>query len=111
MLAVYEYATSAITLTRREWDKLQSGEYLNDVLVLWWLKFTSFSQTDVHVFDPQFYSKLVGGYSSVRRWTRRVDLCAMKWFVVPVCWEDHWSVCVIGGLDKVYQMILEFLEI
>jgi hypothetical protein len=27
-----------IKISRREWDKLKTGEYLNDVLVLFWLK-------------------------------------------------------------------------
>jgi len=28
-----------IKVTRREWDKLSPSEYLNDTLVLFWLKF------------------------------------------------------------------------
>jgi hypothetical protein len=28
-----------IKITRREWDKLEPSEYLNDVLILFWLKF------------------------------------------------------------------------
>lgn len=28
-----------INITRREWDKLSPSEYLNDQLILFWLKF------------------------------------------------------------------------
>lgn len=70
--------TPLIRITRREWDKLKPGEYLNDVLILFWLKFYQYyvfpTQTEkdpntVYVFDPQFYSKMIGrstdmGFSS-----------------------------------------------
>ena len=31
-----------IKVTRREWDKLSPSEYLNDTLVLFWLKFCQY---------------------------------------------------------------------
>ena len=62
--------TQNIKITRREWDKLNPGEYLNDVLVLFWLKFYQYfvypyhakyqDPNSVFVFDPQFYCKMIG---------------------------------------------------
>jgi Ulp1 family protease len=57
-----------IKITRREWDKLEPSEYLNDVLILFWLKFyqafvhqhTKQSKDKMYIFDPQFYSKMIG---------------------------------------------------
>lgn len=31
--------TKEIKITRRDWDKLQPKEYLNDILIMFWLKF------------------------------------------------------------------------
>lgn len=88
-----------VKVTRKEWDKLEPGEYLNDVLIQFWLKFythyvhkhTVRAADKFHIFDPQFYTKLQGQmgqgieYSTVRRWTKKVNLFQQDWICVPVC--------------------------
>lgn len=54
-----------IQISRRDWEKLKPSEYLNDVLILFWLKFYQYYvykplPAECYVFDPQFYSKMIG---------------------------------------------------
>lgn len=58
-----------IKVTRREWDKLQPSEYLNDNLIWFWLKFyqyyvfqpaTGQDPQSIYIFDTHFYSKMIG---------------------------------------------------
>lgn len=54
-----------IQISRRDWEKLKPSEYLNDVLILFWLKFYQYYvykplPSECYVFDPQFYSKMIG---------------------------------------------------
>ena len=46
--------TQEIKVTRREWDKLMPAEYLNDQIILFWLKFLQYYglSTPEKQFDP-----------------------------------------------------------
>ena len=49
----------------------------------------------VHAFNTFFYPKIInGGHSSVRRWTKRVDVFAMDYILVPVHLGMHWCLAV-----------------
>jgi sentrin-specific protease 7 len=108
-----------IKITKREWDKLKSGQYLNDVLILFWVKFYQYyvyprqghDPNHLYVFDPQFYSQMIRktqdsiynyqpqqtlNFQAVKRWTKKVNIFDKKWLILPICHDEHWSVCVIG---------------
>ena len=104
-----------IKMTRRDYQKLEPGEYLNDTLIMFWLKFYQHfcypHPEEVHIFDTHFYSKMVAEtdsldglklqYDCVKRWTRKKNLFAKKFLVFPICVEEHWSVVVVGNVDKI----------
>ena len=49
----------------------------------------------VHAFNTFFYPKIMsGGHGAVRRWTKKVDIFAMDFMVVPVHLGVHWCLCV-----------------
>ena len=49
----------------------------------------------VHAFNTFFYQKVMGqGHSSVRRWTRQVDIFAKDYLLVPVHLGMHWCMAV-----------------
>lgn len=50
----------------------------------------------VHSFNTFFYPKLrESGYSSVRRWTRKVDVFGFDYILVPVHLGNHWTLVFI----------------
>ena len=49
----------------------------------------------VHAFNTFFYPKITnGGHSAVKRWTRRVDVFAVDYILVPVHLGMHWCLAV-----------------
>ncbi|VDP33469.1 unnamed protein product [Soboliphyme baturini] len=62
---------------------------------------SSSSQLKVYVFSTFFYPKLVRtGYSSLKRWTRRVDIFSYDILLVPVHLDIHWTLAVINFKEK-----------
>ena len=52
-----------------------------------------FSKT--YAFNTFFYPKLIsGGHAAVKRWTRKVDIFAHQYLVIPVHLGVHWCLCV-----------------
>ena len=81
-----------IRISKRDWDRLEPGEYLNDTLIQFWLKFYHFyvmpesQQGDVYIFDTQFFSLMTSkGYEAVKNWTRKKSILDKKWLVFPIC--------------------------
>ena len=49
----------------------------------------------VHAFNTFFYPKITsGGHSAVRRWTRKVDVFAVDYILIPVHLGMHWCLAV-----------------
>ena len=49
----------------------------------------------VHAFNTFFYPKIIsGGHSAVKRWTRKVDVFAVDYIIVPVHLGMHWCLAV-----------------
>ena len=49
----------------------------------------------VHAFNTFFYPKITsGGHSAVKRWTRRVDVFAVDYILIPVHLGMHWCLAV-----------------
>lgn len=54
-----------------------------------------------YAFNTFFYAKLIkDGYSSLRRWTRRVDLFSHDIIAVPIHLQMHWCMAIIDFRDK-----------
>nr|KAJ3423016.1 hypothetical protein HK105_004191 [Polyrhizophydium stewartii] len=58
----------------------------------------------IHVFNTFFYEQLrTRGYSSVRRWTKKVDLFEKDLVIVPVHLGAHWTCAVINLKQKRFE--------
>ncbi|XP_024918183.1 sentrin-specific protease 7-like isoform X4 [Cynoglossus semilaevis] len=116
----------SITVTKEDLACLDAGEFLNDVIIDFYLKFLLLEAVDQiktersHVFSSFFYRQLsrrrVAGEDSapsvpnchtrhqrVKTWTRHVDIFTKDFLFVPVNQEAHWFLVVVcfPGLEDV----------
>ncbi|KAM9835753.1 sentrin-specific protease 7b isoform 2-T2 [Aulostomus maculatus] len=119
-----------ITITKEDLACLEAGEFLNDVIIDFYLKFllqegvAGAVAQQSHVFSSFFYKQLsrqqVAGedgeaaivpdrkmrHQRVKTWTRHVDIFTKDFLFVPVNQEAHWFlalVCFPGLEDVQYQ--------
>uniref|UniRef100_A0A1I8HH75 ULP_PROTEASE domain-containing protein n=2 Tax=Macrostomum lignano TaxID=282301 RepID=A0A1I8HH75_9PLAT len=109
-------AADGITVTDEDAACLRPGEYFNDVIVDFYLKYmqhcllTPEQRSRTHVFNCFFYKRLtrrvepgfmtgqplaVRRHASVAKWTRRVDLFDKDFILVPINESCHWFLAVI----------------
>ncbi|CAH1228080.1 SENP7 [Branchiostoma lanceolatum] len=120
-------ATGGITVTSEDMWCLRDGEFLNDVIIDFYLKYlvnAVLSEEDkkrTHIFSSFFYKRLMQRdhvrtrseesthalpiykrHSRVKTWTRHVDLFSKDFVIVPINENAHWYLAVIcfPGLDK-----------
>ncbi|XP_042282801.1 sentrin-specific protease 7 isoform X2 [Thunnus maccoyii] len=112
-----------ITVTMEDLQCLDSGQFLNDVIIDFYLKYLLQNASDSvaersHIFSSFFYKQLTRrdnaseGVTSdsqrqrrhqrVKTWTRHVDIFKKDFLFVPVNQEAHWYLVVIcfPGLDE-----------
>ncbi|KAG7315438.1 hypothetical protein KOW79_021526 [Hemibagrus wyckioides] len=107
----------AITVTTEDLECLRDGEFLNDVIIDFYLKYLQLERADrdvaerSHIFSSFFYKQLTrkansseedaGGtaqyrrHGRVRTWTRNVDIFSKDYLFIPVNQEAHWYLVVI----------------
>ncbi|XP_076857518.1 sentrin-specific protease 7 isoform X2 [Brachyhypopomus gauderio] len=114
----------AITVTTEDLECLDSGEFLNDVIIDFYLKYLLVQKAPhssvrrSHVFSSFFYKQLtrrdnanedststptqLRRHQRVRTWTRHVDIFDKDFLFVPVNQEAHWYLVVIcfPGMDQ-----------
>ncbi|TTM51869.1 Sentrin-specific protease 7 [Bagarius yarrelli] len=114
----------AITLTTEDLECLDSGEFLNDVIIDFYLKYLlvqkapQASVNRAHIFSSFFYKQLtrrdnanedststpaqLRRHQRVRTWTRHVDIFKKDFLFVPVNQESHWYLVVVcfPGLEE-----------
>uniref|UniRef100_A0A8P4GIS4 Si:dkey-100n23.3 n=1 Tax=Dicentrarchus labrax TaxID=13489 RepID=A0A8P4GIS4_DICLA len=113
-----------ITVTMEDLQCLDSGQFLNDVIIDFYLKYLLHKASAAvaersHIFSSFFYKQLTrrdnaseGGTSDscqrqrrhqrVKTWTRHVEIFKKDFLFVPVNQEAHWYLVVIcfPGLDE-----------
>ncbi|XP_056157219.1 sentrin-specific protease 7-like isoform X2 [Lampris incognitus] len=118
-----------ITVTTEDLACLERGEFLNDVIIDFYLKFLLLERAEssvaerCHVFSSFFFKQLarrrVAGeddapvildrkmrHKRVKTWTRHVDIFTKDFLFVPVNQQSHWYLAIIcfPGLEEVqYQ--------
>lgn len=105
-------------ITSDDFVKLNEGEYLNDTLINFYLKYhhqlTMQANEDlaklVYIFNTFFYEKLARrdsngnvGYDFVKTWTTKVDLFKMKYVIVPINMKMHWYLAIIYNLPALLK--------
>uniref|UniRef100_A0A671V0W9 Ubiquitin-like protease family profile domain-containing protein n=1 Tax=Sparus aurata TaxID=8175 RepID=A0A671V0W9_SPAAU len=108
-----------ITVTMEDLQCLDSGQFLNDVIIDFYLKYLLHKASDdvterSHIFSSFFYKQLTRRdnasegitkdrrHQRVKTWTRHVDIFKKDFLFVPVNQEAHWYLVVIcfPGLDE-----------
>ncbi|XP_011487628.1 uncharacterized protein LOC101170552 isoform X2 [Oryzias latipes] len=113
-----------ITVTMEDLQCLDSGKYLNDVIIDFYLKYLLLNTPSAlsercHVFSSFFYKQLTRRdnasegtnsdacqrqrrHQRVKTWTRHVDIFEKDFLFVPVNQEAHWYLVIIcfPGLDE-----------
>lgn len=95
--------THYVTIREEDTDRLRPGEFLNDTLVDFWMRWISRgeqpdSYPSVHFFTTHFVSTLIdGGVEKVSTWTakKNIDIFEKKFIFLPVNRNLHWSLCVV----------------
>lgn len=91
-----------LRITRKDLHTLAGLNWLNDEVINFYMNLliargqASDKYPKVHAMNTFFYPKLLsGGHSSLRRWTRKVDIFAQDLVVVPVHLDIHWCMSII----------------
>ncbi|KAI1818175.1 hypothetical protein GGS20DRAFT_393776 [Poronia punctata] len=103
------------TVDKEDIHRLDEGEYLNDNLIIFYLRYLQKKLEDerpnlakrVYFHNTFFYDKLKPSkagkginYDSVKSWTSKVDLFSKDFIVVPINENTHWYVAIICNAPK-----------
>ncbi|XP_043274907.1 sentrin-specific protease-like [Venturia canescens] len=96
-----------LRITRKDIHTLSGLNWLNDEVINFYMNLLIVRGTNsdkypkVHAMNTFFYPKLLsGGHSSLKRWTRKVDVFAQDLLVVPIHLGIHWCMSIIDFRNK-----------
>lgn len=95
-----------LRITRKDMHTLAQSNWLNDEVINFYMNLliARGGKNDfprVHAMNTFFYPKLLsGGHSSLKRWTRKVDVFAQDLIVVPIHLGIHWCMAIIDFRAK-----------
>ncbi|EPY53440.1 SUMO deconjugating cysteine peptidase Ulp2 [Schizosaccharomyces cryophilus OY26] len=116
-LLIYPFTgTNTIAVNNTDLVRLNDGEFLNDTIVDFYLRYLycklekespSLAQS-THIFNSFFFSRLVSkdkdgkrlGQRGVRKWTQKFDLFTKKYVIVPINEMFHWYLAIICNIDQ-----------
>ena len=89
-----------ISIMRKDIQTLRGLNWLNDEVINYYISMlverSKNTDTRTYAFTTFFYPKLAkDGYSTLRRWTRKVDLFAFDLVLVPIHLGHHWTLAII----------------
>lgn len=119
-----------LTITRKDLQTLSHLNWLNDEVINFYMNMLverskASHLPSVYTFNTFFYPKLrSSGYSTVRRWTKKVDIFSVDIILVPVHLGVHWCLSVVdfrkksvvyfdsmgGNNDEACRILLKYLE-
>lgn len=97
---------NGIPISRTDMQTLIGLRWLNDEIINFYLNLiversNRPDRKRTYTFNTFFYSKLRdNGYSSIKRWTRRVDIFDYTYLLVPVHLGNHWCLAFINFSNK-----------
>ncbi|XP_072552510.1 sentrin-specific protease 1 isoform X2 [Salminus brasiliensis] len=119
-----------LTITRKDLQTLSHLNWLNDEVINFYMNMLverskASHLPSVYTFNTFFFPKLrSSGYSTVRRWTKKVDIFSVDIILVPVHLGVHWCLSVMdfrkksityfdsmgGNNDEACRILLKYLE-
>lgn len=92
-----------VQILRKDIQTLLNDNWLNDEIInAYMYLIVRRSKQKVYSFNTFFYPKLRdSGYSSVKRWTRKVDIFSHDIILIPIHLGNHWCLSVIDFRLKV----------
>ncbi|XP_017342708.1 sentrin-specific protease 1 isoform X1 [Ictalurus punctatus] len=119
-----------LTITRKDLQTLNNLNWLNDEVINFYMNMLverskSPHLPSVYTFNTFFFPKLrSSGYSTVRRWTKKVDIFSVDIILVPVHLGVHWCLSVVdfrkktityfdsmgGSNDEACRILLKYLK-
>jgi len=105
---------SRTTVDKEDISRLDEGEYLNDNLITFYLKYLHDTMEKeqpelarrVYFHNTFFYEKLKRAkgkginYDGVKKWTAKIDILSYDYIVVPVNEYQHWWVAIICNAPR-----------
>lgn len=98
----------SLSIDKKDVDRLQGPEFLNDNIILFYLKMIQQEHPELkdqlYVFNSFFYDKLKNhadkkiSYEDIRKWTSKANLFSKSFTVVPINHKMHWFVAIIYNL-------------
>lgn len=97
-----------LRITRTDLQTLSGLNWLNDEVINFYTALiaergnvSEGKLPKVHSMNTFFYPKLLSqGYSSLRRWTKKVDIFAQDMIVIPIHLGVHWCMSLVDFRDK-----------
>ncbi|GIY58462.1 hypothetical protein CDAR_31522, partial [Caerostris darwini] len=120
--------TGGIVITNEDLVCLNDGEFLNDAIIDFYLKYifneklTASQREKTHIFSSFFYPRLthkpdrqrpgddsmktvqVRRHNQVKTWTRHVDIFSKDFIIIPVNQNVHWFLAIICYPGKVPEV-------
>jgi len=98
-----EVKSHYIEIRVEDYERLDTGQWLNDSLVDLWMQWisrdiNSIQTSDIHFFTSHFYTTLASeGVEGVKSWTARknINIFDKRLVFIPINMSLHWSLCVI----------------
>lgn len=98
-----------LQITRNDIATLAGLNWLNDEIINFYMNLLvergeQDGNSKVYAFNTFFYPKILsGGQAAVKRWTRRVDVFAHDYILIPVHLGMHWCLAVVSFKKKQVQ--------
>lgn len=109
------HGKSRATVDKEDIPRLDEGEFLNDNLIIFYLRYLQHSleaerpdlARRIYFQNTFFYEKLKTtrtsqgiNYDSVKAWTSKIDLFTKDYIIVPINEFSHWYVAIIYNAPK-----------
>ena len=111
-----EIGKKKATLDFSDLEKLDEGEFLNDALVTFYMRYLEHKLEQenpegakrIYFFNTFFFQRLTESpkgkkdinYAGVEKWTKKVDIFTYDYVVVPINERAHWYLAIICNLPK-----------